>query len=235
MHSPIGAGLKTRVAEFAWAVKNLVRPSGLHRLGLPCQLMGTGMAFPWACLSSANLATGHIVEDLILGIEMTRAKRAPLFCPEASVTSVFPSSNEGIESQRARWEHGHLGILLVEAPKLFWDACKRRDIKLLSTALDLSIPPLALLILMVAAVWASSAVAFVFTKSAAALALATLEALVLAATVIAAWLAHGRRIISLRDLTLASIYVVWKIPIYAKFFVARQVTWVRSRRDTEGQ
>lgn len=46
MLSPEGAGLKTRIAELAWVVKNQVRPLGYHRLGLPCQLMGTGMAFP---------------------------------------------------------------------------------------------------------------------------------------------------------------------------------------------
>ena len=46
MRSPEGAGLKTRIAEFAWVVKNQVRPLGYHHLGLPCQLMGTGMAFP---------------------------------------------------------------------------------------------------------------------------------------------------------------------------------------------
>jgi hypothetical protein len=38
------------LSAFAFLVKNGVRPTGLHRLGLPCQLMGTGMAFPWSLL-----------------------------------------------------------------------------------------------------------------------------------------------------------------------------------------
>ena len=42
-----GLDLKSKIAEFAWCVKNLVRPLGYANLGLPCQLMGTGMAFPW--------------------------------------------------------------------------------------------------------------------------------------------------------------------------------------------
>ena len=47
MHSPPGAGLKTRISEFAWALRNEARPLGCERLGWPCQLMGTGMAsFP---------------------------------------------------------------------------------------------------------------------------------------------------------------------------------------------
>ena len=64
MQAAEGASLKMRLAEFAWVIKNQVRPLGLHRLGLPCQLMGSGMASPWACINSADLATGHIVEDL---------------------------------------------------------------------------------------------------------------------------------------------------------------------------
>ena len=35
----------TQVREFAWRIKNWIRPLGLHTAGFPCQLMGTGMAF----------------------------------------------------------------------------------------------------------------------------------------------------------------------------------------------
>src|SRR6266480_3369772 len=47
-NSPIDHAL----AEFAWIVKNWARPLGLFRLGLPVQLMGTGMIFPWKLISS---------------------------------------------------------------------------------------------------------------------------------------------------------------------------------------
>src|SRR5204862_3937180 len=70
MRSPAGAGLKTRISEFAWVVKNQVRPTSFLRLGLPCQLMGTGMAFPWSILGQAPLASGHLVEFFQLGIDL---------------------------------------------------------------------------------------------------------------------------------------------------------------------
>ena len=54
MQAAEGASLKMRLAGFAWVIKNQVRPLGLHRLGLPCQLMGSGMASPWACINSAD-------------------------------------------------------------------------------------------------------------------------------------------------------------------------------------
>ncbi len=56
MTAPDESPINYRVAEFAWRVKNWVRPSGLHALNLPCQLTGTGMAFPWELIRSADLA-----------------------------------------------------------------------------------------------------------------------------------------------------------------------------------
>jgi cellulose synthase/poly-beta-1,6-N-acetylglucosamine synthase-like glycosyltransferase len=231
MHSPPNAGPMTRIAEFAWAVKNQVRPLGTHRLGLSCQLMGTGMAFPWVCISGANLASGHIVEDLNLGLELTRAGTPPLFCPDALVTSTFPASNEGIQNQRTRWEHGHLSVIASELPRLYWDAFAKRDVELLAAALDLSVPPLALLVLQVTAVWCASLLLFLFAHFAAPLAMASVVAILFIVSVLMAWAFYGRRIISFGSLALAAAYAVWKIPLYARFLVARQVNWVRSKRD----
>ena len=76
MHAPPGAGLRLRIAAFAWIVKNRARPLGLLRLRLPCQLMGTGMAFPWGLLRDAPLASGHLVEDMQLGIDLAMAGAA---------------------------------------------------------------------------------------------------------------------------------------------------------------
>jgi glycosyltransferase involved in cell wall biosynthesis len=42
MHAKTDSPLKIKIAAFAWAVKNWARPLGFHRLGLPCQLMGSG-------------------------------------------------------------------------------------------------------------------------------------------------------------------------------------------------
>src|SRR6202030_2014620 len=71
----------SRVAEFAWRVRNWVRPLGLWSLNLPCQLMGTGMAFPWKLLHSTSVTGGSLVEDLNLGLSLAAAGSAPLFCP----------------------------------------------------------------------------------------------------------------------------------------------------------
>lgn len=233
MRAPRDGGLKSRIAEFAWVVKNHVRPLGLHRLGLPCQLMGTGMAFPWSQISRAELATGHIVEDLKLGIDLAHAGSPPLFCPEALVTSDFPSSSEGIQAQRTRWEHGHLSVILSEAPRLILDSMLHLSPRLSVLALDLSVPPLALLALQVTTLWVVCASFYFLTKIFLPFGLASAAVLMLALAVMLSWGCYGRHIISLGNLVLAPIYALWKVPLYARFLVARQLDWVRSKRAGE--
>ncbi|NMG46092.1 glycosyltransferase [Aromatoleum toluvorans] len=231
MHAPDGAGLKTRIAEFAWALKNRMRPLGFARLGLPCQLMGSGMAFPWATLRAAELASGHIVEDLKLGLDLTRAGRPPLFVPEARVHSEFPRSTDGLRSQRTRWEHGHLAMIVDEAPRLLRSAFACRDLRLAALAFDLCVPPLALLTLAVVAVFALTGALAVASGPLLPLALAGLACALLGAAVLLGWLGCGRHIVSFADLVRAPLYALSKIPLYLRFLVHRQVDWVRSRRD----
>jgi cellulose synthase/poly-beta-1,6-N-acetylglucosamine synthase-like glycosyltransferase len=233
MRNEEGASVKMRIAEFAWTIKNWMRPNGLSRFGLPCQLTGTGMAFPWSDIAAAELATGHIVEDLKLGIDLSRAGSPPMFCPDALVTSYFPTSTEGTQSQRTRWEHGHLSVILSDAPRLFAQAIKTRNVDLLALALDLSVPPLALLALMVAVNWLVSALIFGFFRAQFSLELMTMEAALLGLSVLAAWTKCGRKIISLGSLAFALVYAIAKIPLYVKFLVARQMHWVRAKRDAD--
>jgi len=233
MNARPGTGVRMQIAEFAWVIRNLVRPSGLRRLGLPCHLMGSGMAFPWSRIRSANLATGHIVEDLKLGIDLARAGAPPLFCPQARVTSEFPLSTEGVQGQRTRWEHGHLNVILTEAPRLLWDSLCRSNAGLLALALDLIVPPLALLALLVAVIWVVSSVFFVAAKSPLPMAISSVAIAVLALSIFLAWLRHGRHIISFGKLAFAALYALLKLPMYAKFLITRQTAWIRSKREEE--
>ena len=227
MESQPNPNLKARIAEFAWLVKNKVRPLGFKALGLPCQLMGTGMAFLWEDIMKVNLASGHIVEDMKLGVGFSRMNKAPLFLPEALLTSIFPPSEEATKTQRTRWEHGHLGMILTEAPSLFFEAIKTKNSQMLGLALDLIVPPLAALTLSSVAILIISVVFSIKLASV----LSTILLLTLVSAVLLAWGFFGRNIISFKQLCYAPIYALVKIPIYIKFFFNRQVEWVRSKRD----
>jgi cellulose synthase/poly-beta-1,6-N-acetylglucosamine synthase-like glycosyltransferase len=231
MRSPAGASLKTKVAEFAWTVKNFTRALGFQRAGLPCQLMGAGMAFPWSLIAQAELASGHIVEDLKLGLDFARKGQAPLFCPEALVTSVFPANPQGVQSQRTRWEHGHLAMMLKEGPPLLLESVRSGNRDLLALTLDMCVPPLALLTLLALVVCMAGMLLWAVTGDALPWSLALIHPAILGLAVLLAWARFGRAILSLRDLAYAPLYALWKIPLYLKFLVRRQVDWVRSHRD----
>ena len=231
MRAPAGSGLKTRIAEFAWAVKNRARALGLARAGLPCQLMGSGMVFPWPLIERAALASADLVEDLRLGLDFARARQAPLFCPEALVTSQFPVNAQGLQSQRTRWEHGHLAMLLRDGPRLLLEGLRGRNAGLCALTLDLCVPPLALLVLLALACCALGLLGWAWTGAAMPWSLALAAPLLLTLAVLAAWLRFGRAILSWRELACAPVYALVKIPLYLKFLVRRQVKWVRSERD----
>ncbi|MBH3426256.1 glycosyltransferase family 2 protein [Pseudomonas alkylphenolica] len=231
MRAPAGAGLKVQIAEFAWRVKNWVRPRGWARLGWPCQLMGSGMAFGWRDLARVNLANGHLVEDLKLGLDFCANGKPPLFCPDAQVISYFPGSDEGLKSQRTRWEHGHLGVLLADAPALIVASIARRQWHLLAMTLDLMVPPLALLVLALVAVFSLAwLVCLLFGVLLPAL-LATLAMALLGTAVLVAWSRFSRDVIAFSVLMYAPFYALKKIPLYLGFLIKRQVEWVRSKRD----
>lgn len=231
MRAPAGSGIKTRLAEFAWAVKNHARALGLQHAGLPCQLMGTGMAFPWALIERAELVSADLVEDLRLGLDFARQRLPPLFCPEALVTSEFPVNAQGLKSQRTRWEHGHLAMLFRDGPRLLLEGLRSANLGLCALTLDLCVPPLAFLVLLSLSCCALSLAMWAWSGAALPWSLALAPPLLLGSAVLAAWWRFGRAILSGRELVYAPVYVLVKIPLYLQFFVRRQVKWVRSARD----
>jgi hypothetical protein len=126
-------------------------------------------------------------------------------------------------------------VILNDAPRLLVKGFASLQGGLIAMALDLTVPPLALLSLLALAVWIASAIFYVLSGvEFPLLAVSTALALLLLA-VLLSWARYGRGIISLASLMSAPLYAAWKIPLYARFLVSRQVEWVRSRRDKDGK
>ena len=234
MSSGPDAGLKIRVIEFAMLMKNLVRPLGSFRLGGACHLMGTGMALPWALMASAKLATGHVAEDMKLGIDLAFKGHAAEFSPQARVSSLFPLDASVAKVQKSRWEHGHLAILMEELPRLLSAAIKTRNPSLIVLAMDLLIPPVALYFLILTMGLLTSVVAaMVWPVWQLAAAVATLAAVALFAAVALTWWHFGRHLLSVRELLTTPFYALWKVPVYLAFFLKKRSGWVRTKRVSE--
>jgi cellulose synthase/poly-beta-1,6-N-acetylglucosamine synthase-like glycosyltransferase len=76
------------------------------------------MAFPWSVLQKVSLATGHLVEDMKLSVDLAIAGYPATFHADANVTGLLPKQENAAKSQRTRWEHGHLQVLLTQVPRL---------------------------------------------------------------------------------------------------------------------
>ena len=222
-----------KIAALAWMIKNYVRPLGYKRLGLPCHLMGTGMAFSWPIISTAALANGYVVEDLKLGIDLARRGSPAMFCPDAKVISYFPSTDSGEKTQRARWEHGHMHMILITAPGLLMTAIRERKLALLALTLDMCVPPVALLTLLTVALFIVSGLVVFWVDVVWPIQCAGAILIELIASILLSWWRYGREIISFRELLYTPWYMLLKIPLYLGFFIQRQVEWVRTPRDHE--
>jgi cellulose synthase/poly-beta-1,6-N-acetylglucosamine synthase-like glycosyltransferase len=216
---------------FAWKVKDFVRPLGWHRLALPCQLAGSGMAFPWEVARASDLATGHLAEDMKQGLDLAIAGKFPLFCPDAVVTSDVAPGGQPSASQRARWEHGTITVAMEYLPRLLGRFCKAPSLSLLAMAMDISVPPLALLALMLGAYLVLTMAVFLVAGAVTPVAISVLLCAIFFAAIGLAWWRYGQEIIPLRWLVFAPVYAFMKIPLYGRFLLDRQRVWARGDRQ----
>lgn len=226
------ASPRTRIMAFAWLLKNLVRPRGMDLLGRVSHLMGTGMAFPWAIISSANLASGHIAEDMKLGVDLTLAGSSPLFTSAARVISYFPGAAEVAHTQKSRWEHGHIQTMREELPRILASWLSKPTKAKFVLALDLTIPPTTLYIAIILAGLLISGVASYFYPvfQGVFVLFIAIEA-ALAFAILASWWYFGRTTVTLSDLATIPGYLFWKLPIYLAYIARRRVGWIRTPRD----
>jgi len=222
-------------AEFAWIIKNWVRPLGLTNLQLPVQLMGTGMIFPWEQIQAVPLSSGNLVEDMKLGLDLAAIGSAPLFFPFVVGTSEFPQTEKGTESQRLRWVQGHIGIIGA-VPKLLLRALFNRNPALLVLLLDLAIPPLSLLGLLLAlSVVLDLGAALTLRVSTGPVFVAFANSFMFTASIALAWLKFGRDIISPAKFLLLGPLAIKKVVLYFGMMVGRTASsWIRTDRAKHG-
>jgi cellulose synthase/poly-beta-1,6-N-acetylglucosamine synthase-like glycosyltransferase len=230
MRAPDGAPRSRRLAELMFVVRNHARPLGLARIGAPCLFTGAGMAMPWSIARTAPFATGSVVEDVQLAIDLAVAGTPPCFCPEAQVTSVFPSAERAAAAQRARWLWGNLRTL-QQAPRLVVAAIRQSRLGLLSLALELIVPPLSLLFpLWLLVAGAALAVGLTSSEWRPGIAAAVWIA-ACASAVLAAWWRFARDRVPFSVVAAAPFYALPAIGSALTALVRRRQRWNRTARD----
>lgn len=222
-----------RVAEFALRVKNWFRPAGFHALGLPCQLTGAGMAFPWSVLKNVKVASGSIVEDLALGLDLAAMGSAPVFLESAHVESTFPGSDGAAFRQRTRWEHGHLRTIFSYGPRYFARALRSGNGQLFAMVADLLVPPIALFAVMTLLLGALTGFHGFQGGSWIPAALVCIPAFISATLLGAAWIGYARDILPWSKVWLVPVYIVKKLPLYLLALIRPERGWVKTDRDAQ--
>ncbi|MGK7954156.1 MAG: glycosyltransferase family 2 protein [Crocosphaera sp.] len=231
LEKPQNPSPKDLISALAFLVKNKVRFTGLSRLGLPCLLAGTGMAFPWPALEKISLASGNIVEDMQLGIDLALVGYSPIFCPDAQVTGMLPQQSAAAKTQRTRWEHGHLQTLFTQVPRLLKGAIIQKRFDLIGLALELSVPPLSLLVMLLIGTMTITIVAGFLGLSWLPTIILGIGGFCLIIGVFIGWGKFGRKEIPGFALLTIPFYLLWKIPLYLAFLISPQAKWVRTERD----
>ncbi|MBC7782456.1 MAG: glycosyltransferase [Burkholderiales bacterium] len=232
LQPPDGAGMRDQISHLAFTVRNRIRPRGLMRLAGICPLFGAGMAFPWEIIAAAPLASGNIVEDLALGLDLAAQGHGPMLCEAARVDGTLVTiEHEDNLKQRRRWEHGHMRTLLHQAPQTVLKGIANARPRAVMLGLDVMIPPLSLM-----AAIASAAIAGLLILALApgvTLAPALMLAswlLITGALVVGTWLRFAECDRPLRPLLAIPGYVIRKLPLYASFFTRAEHSWQRAAR-----
>ncbi|MBF6590204.1 MAG: glycosyltransferase [Ktedonobacterales bacterium] len=219
------AGLRA----LAFALFNHVRPLGRSSLGWSAGLKGNGMCFRRETLTRAGWNAYALAEDVEYHATLLLAGFRVAYVPGAIVASEMPTSLRQARSQQARWERGRLELARRHVPSLLRRFARTGDIALLDAAMEIVLPPLALVVCGVALSAAAALVTRWPPVIWLAIGLCVALALYLGAGALLARL-PPRAWLSLAG---APAYVLWKSGVYVSALATRGASrWVRTERAT---
>jgi cellulose synthase/poly-beta-1,6-N-acetylglucosamine synthase-like glycosyltransferase len=222
-----GESWRTGLMAAALALAHHLRPAGREALGGTAGLKGNGMAFSSGLLRRTGWPAKGIVEDLEYSLDLLESGIRVVYNPQAVVLAEMASTSSQAASQRRRWEGGRFELALRRIPRILLDHASPWRARL-DAVLDLATPPLAVLCLELAGLWAVSPWA---APEASALFPA---ALVILALVVASALIQRKQPLKVwLRLLAAPAYIAWKIWLYAAMAVTRSAGWTRTARSAE--
>lgn len=226
---------RSHLLATAFLIYNHVRPLGRATLGLSDGLRGNGMAFRRSVLERLPWEARGLVEDIEYANRLVKAGMKVTYAPRASIHGQGTSSGKQATVQRMRWEGGRFQQARADLPSLLRIALTKANFSALDRALDLLIPPLALLALLLTSltfldviVWLVlggewlGATVLGWVGLIIGLILFIIGGLAVARAPRAAWLA----------LVFAPFYVLWKLQIYIRMLIIKAPKeWIRTPRS----
>ena len=137
---------RTALLYCALLLHNYLRPLARQTWGTTTLLKGNGMCFARSVIERFGWSAYSLAEDieftttlLQAGVRVDSVLRAVLYAQA-------PQTAEQAGSQRMRWEGGRFALARRDGPRLLRAAIAARSLAKLDWAMDLLIPPLAILV-----------------------------------------------------------------------------------------
>ena len=227
-----GSASSNLASSFTLWFKNHIRPLGSLRLGMPCQLTGSGMAFPWEVIRKVNVANQSLAEDTTLGLELAYLGHPPIFCPEAKIDGNVPKTWGTLVQQSRRWEQGYLESILTNAPKMILRSITKFRPSLFWAALDLCIPPLALLGMAWMALLVLTAISIAFFNGTwLPFTLLMISGGAVGMSLLLGWYFHCRERVPVQAILALPWFLLRKVGIYLSLLKKRERVWLKTDRD----
>ncbi|MEO1656894.1 MAG: glycosyltransferase family 2 protein [Pseudomonadota bacterium] len=220
------------VAAFAWRLINDVRMRGLMRIAGTTRLVGAGAAFPWSIAQSLTLGSGEIVEDLALTVTLAAEGQKVWYAPKHLVSSTFPQDEAAAKVQRARWEHGSIGVIRQRIGRLLWSGVTNFAPWRVALALDVAVPPLTVLGAATTLAVASGLVLGILGAW-PGFVISVMAFVVLISAVMLFWITRGRAILPLSKAPAFPAFALSKLGVYGKSGRESSAEWTRTPRNGE--
>ena len=229
----VDASWRTRLATIAFATFHELRSLARERLRVSCGLRGNGMCFTTSVLREVPYDAFSVVEDLEAGIRFAEHGHRVRYAGEAHVYGEMASTERSSRTQRARWEGGRFRMARAFVPRLLSRARRERDRVALDLAIDLLVPPLAILLATIVlglAVTIGLAVLtghpliaeWLFFSCAVAIGLYGFRG----------WMLSGTGLKGLASLAYVPVFVIWKLTLPLRGSHGSR-EWIRTTREGE--
>lgn len=137
---------KYSISAHSLELAHHVRQKGLEKTMGTSLLKGNGMIFKSSVLTEIGWHVHSITEDLEMSYYLLDKDININYIENATVYGDFSEEGASKSIQQKRWEGGRLQTVYKNIPKLMLTMLKKRSLRFLGLALDLSTPPLTMLL-----------------------------------------------------------------------------------------
>lgn len=135
--------------SYSYWVSNDLYQNAHSRIGLTCQMGGTGMVIRPSILDDIGWDTDSLTEDLVLTARYTLLRnRSACWVHSARLYDEKPLKNIPSIRQRTRWMQGHMAAMFKFAPKLLYSSIRHLSFRQFDMAFYLLRPFLNLVLLL---------------------------------------------------------------------------------------